>query len=142
MLDEEITLAEMKKRASDFRSLGIVKSTFMRLTNTHNWATAEEKFPTFTSTTRLSQYARLNFKHDVPAVFHTYCQAALDSIAAAASSVSVSMMNIEVNGVITVRLIESEFSSASAQLRDADASYCGAQLMIYRMPVVRKYISV
>ena len=48
-------------------------------------------------------------------------------------------MSIEVSGV-NVRLIESEFSSVSAQhLRDADTSYCGAQLMIYRMPVVRYF---
>ena len=137
MVDQEISLSEMKKSAADFRSMGIVKSTFLRLTSTHTWAEAAEKFPLFTSTKRLSQYISLDFKHAVPEIFRTYCQAALDSTVTPSSSPSPTM-NFDVNGV-SVRLVEAKFSSISAQyLRERDASYCGAHLMICRIPPVSK----
>ena len=113
VVDQEISLSEMKKSAADFRSMGIVKSTFLRLTSMHTWAEAAEKFPLFTSTKRLSQYTSLDFKHTVPEVFRTYCQAALDSTATPSSSPPPTM-NFNVNGV-SVRLVEAKFSSISAQ---------------------------
>lgn len=97
----------------------------------------QRKFPAFTSAERLSQYTSLDYKHAVPEVFHTFCQAALDSTATGSLSSS-PMTRIDVNGV-SVYLIEANFSSISAQsLQRADTSYSGAHLMICNMPEVRK----
>lgn len=98
IVDEEVSLSEMKKEASEFRSMCTIKSTFMRLTNCHSWDEAKEKFPAFTSTKRLSQYTSLDYKHAVPEVFRTFCQAALDSTATGRLSPS-PITNIDVNGV-------------------------------------------
>ena len=134
--DNELSLAEMKKEAAEFRSLTTIKATFLRLTSTNTWNDAEGKFPTFTSIKRLSQYMPLDFRHGIPEVFRLYCQAALDSTATAGASTS-SAMKIDVNGV-GVHLIEARFKTISAQyLKDKDSSYSGAHLMIYRIPTVR-----
>lgn len=137
IVDQGVSLSEMKKEASEFRSMCVIKSTFMRLTSCHSWDEAKEKFPAFTSAERLSQYTSLDYKHAVPEVFRTFCQAALDSTATGSLSSS-PMTRVDVNGV-SVYLIEAKFSSISAQsLQRADTSYSGAHLMICNMPEVRK----
>ena len=97
LVDQEISLPEMKKDAVEFRSLGIVKSAFLRLTNCPTWSEATQKFPAFTSDERLLQYATLDFKQTVPDIFRTFCQMALDSTTSSSSSPS--LISIEVDGV-------------------------------------------
>lgn len=42
IVDQEVSLSEMKKEASEFRSMCVIKSTFMRLISCHSWDEAKE----------------------------------------------------------------------------------------------------
>lgn len=136
IVDQEVSLSEMKKEASEFRSMCVI-SLLSCDSQVVIPGMKQRKFPAFTSAERLSQYTSLDYKHAVPEVFHTFCQAALDSTATGSLSSS-PMTRIDVNGV-SVYLIEANFSSISAQsLQRADTSYSCAHLMICNMPEVRK----
>ena len=135
VLDEELTLVEMKTCAAEFRNISIIKSAFLRLTSSNSWSEAEEKFPAYTSVDRLSQFSGLNFKNNIPDTFRTYCQAALDSKTFSGLLPAESSRK-EVNGV-SVFFVGVNFQALSAEhLRHIDASFVGAQMVLYRLPEV------
>ena len=76
VVDREITLDEMKRRAYECRSLGYIQKAFMKYTNT-TWDEAQARFPWHTQQGRLAQFSGLNFAKNVPDSFRTYCQSAL-----------------------------------------------------------------
>ena len=135
VLDNKLSLAEMKTSSLEFCSLSTAKSTFMRLTSTRSWSEAETKFPQFTSNERLSQYTSLSFKNGIPDHFRIYCQAALDSKNVIGSIPELSARK-QVSGV-NIFFVEVGFESITAEhIRHIDATFSGAQLMMYRLPKV------
>ena len=74
--DREITLDEMKKRATEFRIISNIQKAFTKCTNT-TWEEALRRFPWHTNQEKLKQFAGLNFVRNVPETFRTYCQAAI-----------------------------------------------------------------
>ena len=136
VVNEEITLDEMKKAAVHFCKMKTVKTAFIRLTSCSTWADAVTKFPYHATDKRLSQYTSLDFKSGVPNVFQTYCQAALDSQNGSGMTHN-SCIQFEVNGV-SVLSIDAEFSTVSAKfMREQDPTYAGANLILYSVSKVR-----
>ena len=136
VLDDELSLEEMKISAMEFRNLGVVKNAFLRLTSSESWAEAEDKFPAFTTTERLSNYSALDFKKGVPDIFRIYCQAAIDSTVVSAAPQSA--LKKVIDGV-SVFLVEEEFTSISTEhFRNIDSTFTGAHMIIYRIPKVSK----
>ena len=133
--DCELTLVELKASAVEFRAVGVIKSTFLRLTSSKSWREAEEKFPAYSSVNRLSQFVGLDFKKGIPDTFRTYCQAALDSKTMSCSLPAESSRK-EVNGV-SIFFVGLNFNSVTAEhLRSIDSSFTGAQMALYRLPDV------
>ena len=79
VVDEELSLKELKEEATNFRALEAVRRAFIRCTNTQSWDDAVNKFPAFTSEDRLVQFMQLDFRHSIPEVFQTFCQHAICS---------------------------------------------------------------
>ena len=59
VVDREITLDEMKRRAYEYRSLGNIQKAFMKCTNT-TWDEAQARFPWHTQQGRLAQFSGIN----------------------------------------------------------------------------------
>ena len=56
VLNKEITLNDLKKMATDFRKLEMLKGLFVKLTCTANWEDAKVKYPLFAMEERLSTF--------------------------------------------------------------------------------------
>lgn len=74
--NHEISLDEMKKKASDFRSLEHIRKAFTKYTNS-TWEEAVERYPWHTKEERLNNFLGLDFIKNVPESFQSYCQAAV-----------------------------------------------------------------
>ena len=135
VLDEKLTLDEMKQSAAQFRSLSMVKSVFMRLTGCKSWVDAEQTFPTFVTEGRLQQYCSLDFKKSIPEVFRTFCQAALDSHQSEPRS-SKRASTYTLNGTSVVVIADHFRSTSAQQIQDFDPSFSGAHLIICRISAV------
>ncbi len=130
LIEEEISLKEMKTEAIHFRSLEAVKRAFLRCTNSISWRDACSKFPTFTEERRFNQFTTLDLRHGIPEAFKTYCQSALNYQAPSHGMVKT------VKDARVAILIGS-FESLSAQdVKDVDPSYSGAQLIFTDLPEV------
>jgi len=68
VVNREITLDEMKKKANEFRMLGNTQRAFMKCINT-TWEEAQAQFPWHTQQDRLSRFAGLDFVKNVPENF-------------------------------------------------------------------------
>lgn len=68
VIDEEISLKELKDEAVLFRALETVKRAFIRCTNSQSWGDATQKFPAFTAEDRLAQFMKLDFRHSIRSV--------------------------------------------------------------------------
>ena len=133
LIEEDISLKEMKNEAIHFRALEAIKRAFLRCTNCASWKDACLNFPAFTEETRFNQFTGLDLRHQIPEVFKTYCQSALNSQAPSLGMVKT------VNDA-RVPVVSGDFQSLSAQdIKDADSSYCGAQLIFTGLPEVSIY---
>ena len=71
-----ITLEYMKRKAIEYRALGNIHKAFMKCTNsTRDEAT--ERYPWHTNDNRLRQFLGLNFINHVPDSICSYCQSAI-----------------------------------------------------------------
>ena len=133
VIDEDISLKELKDEASHFRALEAVKRAFIRCTNCRSWEDAKEKFPIYTKEDRITQFMRLDFRHNIPDVFQTFCQSALCSSNPTGGSVHT------VNSV-RVALVNGTLSTTSAQeIKEVDPAFTGAQLILASVPKVRAH---
>ena len=120
MIDEEISLKELKEEATNFHAFEAVKRAFIRCTNTQSWDDANNKFPSFTSEDRLKQFVKMDFRHSIPDVSKIYCQSALNSQMPTGGTVHL------VDG-IRVALVRGTLPSTSAQeIKEVDSNYTGA----------------
>ena len=130
VIDEEVSLKELKTEASIFRALEAIKRAFIRCTNSQSWGDATERFPAFTQEGRLKQFIQLNFHHNIPDVFQTYCQSAVYSGIPTGGTVH------RVNSV-RVALVKGTLTSTSAQeIKEVDPAYTGAQSILASVPKV------
>ena len=128
VIDEDLSLKEMKEETVKFHALENVKRTFVRCTNAESWVDARNKFPTFAKEDRLEQFLKLDFKYKIPDVFQGYCQSALSSKLPALGKVS-TIDNVK------VAVIKGELSWIAAQdLIEVDPTYTGAQLILVSVP--------
>lgn len=131
LIDEELSLKEMKEEAVRFRALEAVRRAFMRCTNCQSWEDTSQKFPGFVVEDRLTQFMKLDFRQCVPDTFKAYCQSALNSQIPTSGSVKI------VEGV-RVAVVMGTLTTISAQeLKEVDTAYSGAQLILASVPKVR-----
>ena len=120
----ELSLKELKDKCIRFRASEAVKTSFVRLTNVRSWKEAQEKYPAYTTESRLAQFTSLDFRHSTPDMFKAYCQSAIDSSSTVEGSVKV------VSGV-HVAGISGDFLTLSAQsIKDVEPTFSGATLII------------
>ena len=124
--EKEITLDEMKKRATEFRIMGNVQRAFTKCTNT-TWEEAQRRFPWHTNQERLKQFTGLNFVKSVPENFRCYCEAAIRG--------EKSLFTYEgcAASVHEFKLTELSVSI----LKSACPSYAGAHLILTSIPEVQ-----
>ena len=79
MLNNNVSLAEMKDQTTKFRKLETLKRTIAKLTCTDSWEEALSKFPNYTVEDRLAAFHQLNFKGGIPGVFKDYCSKEISS---------------------------------------------------------------
>ena len=132
VVEEELSLKELKAEAIKFRALEAIRQSFLRCTNLQSWDDAIEKYQAFTNEDCLMQFVKLDFRHGIPDTFKAYCQSALNSEMPTFGKVKV------VNGV-RVALVNGILHSLSASdLREVDPTYIGAQLIVTSVSEVCK----
>ena len=126
--DREITLDEMKKKATEFRTLGNIEKAFTKCTNT-TWEEAQTRFPWHTSQEKLKQFAGLNFVKNIPETFRSYCEAAIRG-----ETLSETLFSFEgcVASVHKLQLMELSVND----LKSACPSYSGVHLVLTTIPKV------
>ena len=130
VIDEEISLKELKDEAVQFRALETVKRAFIRCTNSQSWGDTTQKFPAFTAEDRLAQFMKLDFRHSIPEAFKAFCQSALNSQIPARG-------NVKQLGGVRVALVHGDLSTISAQeVKEVDPAYTGAHLILANVPKV------
>ena len=128
VVDREITLDEMKKRANEFRIVGNIQRAFTKCTNT-TWEEAQRRFPWHTSQERLKKFAGLNFVKNVPESFRSYCQAAIRG-----ENLNESTFAYE---GCTASVHEFKLTELSVNnLKSACPAYTGANLILTAIPEV------
>ena len=127
--DKEITLDEMKKRATEFRILGNIQRAFTKCTNT-TWEEAQRRFPWHTNEEKLKQFVGLNFVKNVPESFTSYCQTAIRG-----ENLSEGLFSFEgcVASVHEFQLTELSVND----LKTVYPSYTGAHLILTAIPKAR-----
>ena len=121
----------MKEAASHFRSMEQIKQAFVRCTNSRNWENAVSTYPSFTSEERLVKFIVFDLKKEIPEVFRTYCQTAIDSTSDNAPRDEKQASTTFKVGDVTVHLVQGEFTKLSAQdIKQAHPSYSGAHLIL------------
>ena len=130
VIDENLSLKELKVEAVKFRSLETIRKAFVRCTSSQSWDDATNKYKAFTTEDRLMQFMKLDFRHDIPDAFKAYCQSAISSELPTSGDVKV------VHGV-RVAIVKGTLLSVSAQdLTAVDPTYAGAQLILASVPQV------
>jgi hypothetical protein len=120
VVDENISLKELKVEAVKFRGLEAIRKAFVRCTSSQSWDDATRKYEAFTTEDRLMQFMKLDFRHDIPDTFKAYCQSAISSELPTSGDVKV------VDGV-RIAIIKGTLLSISAQdLTMVDPTYTGA----------------
>ena len=79
VIDENISLKELKMEAVKFRVLEAIRRAFVRCTSSQSWDEASSKYMAYTTEDRLTQFIKLDFRHDIPDAFKAYCQSAISS---------------------------------------------------------------
>ena len=130
VIDEEISLKELKEEATKFRALEAVKGAFIRCTSSRSWDDAVNKFPTFAVEDRLTRFTTMDFCHSIPEVFKVYCQSAISSQIPTQANVQV------VDGVCVVLVKRALSTTSSQEIMKVDAAYTGAQLILGKVPKV------
>lgn len=125
----------MKQQCSEHRTLVNTKKAFVRCTNTHNWDEAKRCFPSFANESRLTQFLHLSFTKGAPEVFCDYCQAALNST----NVTPVDCYTIIKNGATGYVLQPDSMAITAARVREAVASYQGANIIVAHIPQVSLY---
>ena len=125
---KNLSLLEMKLSAVKFRSMDVIKRTFVRITCSKSWDEACVRFPDFVTHDQLEKFLSLNFKLGVPEVFRNYCDAAL-TITNGGPGV--------VRGRSKTLLVCRSFNSVAAQdILSVDPQYTGAHLIMTSIPNV------
>jgi hypothetical protein len=122
----ELSLKEMKVNADRYRQIEQIKKSFVKLTNSRSWETAESVYPNFACADALQQFVSLSFKGDVPKSFQVYCQSAINSKENCEENAF-----FRRNGDFYVSLIESSLLSASKEIiKQHNPQYNGAQIIL------------
>lgn len=130
VVDEDMSLKELKEEAVKFRTLEAIRKAFVRCTSALSWDEATKKYQAFTTEERLMQFMKLDFRHSVPDSFKAYCQSALTSEMPTFGTVKM------VEGS-RVAVVKGTLSTVSAQdIKEVDPTYAGAQLILARVPQV------
>ena len=120
-----------REEANEYRQLELMKKAFVKCTNSRSWEYAESTYPSFVS--NLDKFVTLKFsKHDeIPEVFKTFCQAAINSKKCANSS------QIKKIGDFHITLVQGNMESVSMeQIKKVDDLYAGAQFILTSVPKV------
>ena len=132
IMEKVISLQEMKASATQFRSLQLMKMSFVRIAKAKCWEEACIQFPDFTTEARLEQFLPPNFKHGPPEVFQNYCDAPL------ASKSVLSGVGIALDDGCSIVLVCTDFSSVTAEdIQNVDPAFTGAHLIMTTIPKVR-----
>ena len=132
VVNRDQSLAEMKEACARYRSLTILKKSFVRCTNTRNWEHAVSRFRMHADEARLSQFQHLNFNKGIPQVFRDYCQAALSS----RSRQDVDCYTVTYNETKGYVLQADTTVLTAERLKEAVSVYQGANIIIAHIPQV------
>ena len=120
--------------AVKFRVLEAIRKAFVRCTSSQSWDEASNKYKAYTTEDRLTQFMKLDFRHDIPDAFKAYYQSAISSELPTSGDVKV------VDGVC-VAIVKGTLMSISAQdLTMVDSTYTGAQLILASVSEVYTYV--
>ena len=72
LLDADISFAELRGKAINFRALQAVEGAFVRTTNSSSCNAAVQQFPHHGTEERLSLFTNLSFKGELPYSFKDY----------------------------------------------------------------------
>ena len=125
----EITLEEMKRKATEYRALENIHKAFMKCTNS-TWDEATERYPWHTNDDRLRQFLGLNFIKNVPDSFRSYCHSAIRGERHQANDT----FSYEGSEAAIIELHMNEIAVAAIQ--SVYAPYSGANLILAYIPKV------
>ena len=129
VVNQEITLDEMKKKAGEYRALENIRKAFTKCTNS-TWDEAKERYPWHTSDNRLKQFLGLNFIKNVPDTFREYCTAAMRGQRCQGND----NFSYEGSNATTIEVQMNQITVATLQA--AYPSYSGANLILAYIPKV------
>ena len=104
-------------------SRNTLKTIFVKVTNSKSWEDAQKEFTKFANEDRLHQFTSLTWTNDVPQIFTTYCQGAVDSKKDNPSSPNVHCLKHE-NGCTTT-LIRCDWKGVTQKMVTASCPGCG-----------------
>ena len=130
-----ITLEYMKRKAIEYRALGNIHKAFMKCTNS-TWDEATERYPWHTNDNRLRQFLGLNFINNMPDSFRSYCQSAIRGEQLQAND----NISFEGSEAAIIQLPINEIRVAAIQ--SAYDTYSGANLILTYIPKVLLLIHI
>ena len=132
VVEKKMSLADLKEAAGRHRAEQVVCRAFCRCTNT-TWEEACERFPNHTTKEQLSQFLRLSFLKSIPAAFHSYCQAALQSEHHQSHPVD----SFVHNGATVFTVNHSSLTVSHTHIKENGLPFHGCHLFIAAIPEVR-----
>ena len=134
VIDESISLREMKEQAHHARQNEVIKRAFLKLTNKQSWEEATESFPSFTQDDKLEQFHDLDFKSTIPDPFRTFCQSALNSLISPATTWTKTTALGHRITVVPTTIHE----ATSENIQEIDNKYAGADLILINTSKVER----
>ena len=128
-MNREITLDEMKKKASEYRALENIRKAFTKCTNS-TWDEAKERYPWHTTDDHLRKFLGLNFVKNVPDSFRGYCTSAIRGERHQTND------NFSYEGSVAITVVLQMNEVAVAAIQSAHPSYSGANLILACIPKV------
>lgn len=129
VLDEELSLPELKEKAAEYRSQKSIQKAFCKITNT-SWEEAERRFPNHTAANKLYPFASIVSTKKLPDSFIAYCQGALQSESLEANATGSSLDVFKVSGSAAYLLEGNILEMCCQDIRKVHSTFMGANLFI------------
>ena len=130
VLNENISLKEMKEKTCHYRQQQLIKKAFIKLTNKRTWEEVTESFPLYAVDDKLDKFFGLDFKNTIPDAFRNFCQSALNSSLASAAKENCKTTALGHRIVLVPATIH---DITSETILEIDNKYIGAHVILVNM---------
>ena len=133
VFDGDLSLSELKEKATEYRSHRASEKAFCKITNT-TWEKAKRRYPHHTKPERLAPFASIISKK-LPVSFVAFCQSALRSEESQCEANNLDVYKVD--GCSAYLLQGDIFEVCCRDIREVYPTYMGTNLFIGRIQKIR-----